>query len=355
MAVKLHPTCLACSDEPHTMDNRHLPDLPPGSVIFGKSSLMMELETKMRRVLGTNLPVLLQGESGTGRQTLSRFIHEHSKSVSGSYLKVNCVAESDIFRQSGLSTLVVDESRSDCTASASGLDLSSIGTLFLEDVAELSSKSQSHLFHSLPDEHDCGAGNQLNRWTKTRVISSTSSDLRREVNERRFRRDLFYRLAVVTLEVPPLRNRLDDLLIIADHLRQQYSQHFGLSVRPFPDKLVERMRHHNWPGNIRELENFVCRYVILGSEERVFRELGPGSETAPLRSAISASGTRLKDVTRRALANVEREMIMKALDQHQGNLKQAANSLGISYRTLINKMDQAGLPRTRHATRSGNK
>lgn len=145
---------------------------------------------------------------------------------------------------------------------------------------------------------------------------------------------------------------MDDLLIIAEHLRQQYSQNFGLPHRPFPDNLVERMHDHEWPGNIRELENFVCRYVILGPEDRVFRELSPSTETAAVPGVVSPGETLLKEVARRTLANVEREMIVKALDQHKGNLKRAAHTLGISYRTLMNKMDQAGLPRVRHAMKS---
>lgn len=330
------------------MDSDQLPDLPPSSVMFGTSCL--ELEGKIRRVLGTNLPVLLQGESGTGKSTLSRFIHANSKGVAGEYVRVNCAADSGTFLGSCLSTLVGNGSKPNVSTLPAGSD--SIGTLFLEDVAELSPKSQSRLFHSLPDEHAYGIDNPLNPWTTTRIVSSTSRNLRHEVNEGRFRRDLFYRLAVVTFEVPPLRNRMDDLLMIADHLREQYSQHLGLPSRPFPDNLVERMRCHDWPGNIHELDNFVCRYVILGAEGPGLSTLSPENETAATPGTGSPGDSLLKDVTRRTLENVEREMILRALTQHNGNLKHAAHSLGISYRTLLNKMDHIGLPRARHATRS---
>ncbi len=336
-------------DKPSKMDDNHLPELPPGSVIFGKSLLMSELEGKMRRVLGTNLPVLLQGESGTGKRTLSRFIHKHSKGIAGQYVRVNCAADSGTCLEYCLSTLVGNERKTNSDPLQGKVD--SIGTLFLEDLAELSPKSQMQLFHSLPDGHDCGTDNRPNPWTTTRVVSSTSRNLRHEVNEKRFRRDLFYRLAVVTFEVPPLRNRMNDLLIIADHLRLQYSKHFSLPSRAFPDSLVERMRYHDWPGNIHELENFVCRYVILGAEGQVLSLLSPENETAATPSTVSSGGKLLKDVTRRTQENVEREMILRALAQHNGNLKQAAHSLGISYRTLLNKMDNMGLPRVHHAVK----
>jgi DNA-binding NtrC family response regulator len=327
-----------------------VPSLPPDSVIFGKSSLMLELEAKVRRVLGTNLSILLQGESGTGKATLSKLIHKHSKGVAGSYIRVHCADNTDTLWDSLKPIFVANKLPTNSAISDSGLDSSSIGTLFLEDLGELSPKNQSQLFHSLPDEQDHRG--QPNPWTTTRIVSATARNLRQEVNENRFRRDLFYRLAVVTLELPPLRKRMDDLLVIARYFLEQYSENFGLPQRPFPAALVERMHRYGWPGNIRELENFICRYVILGSEEPILRELSPDKQTAVMPGTASPGGTLLKDVTRQALANVEREMILKALEHHQGKLKRAAQSLGISYRTLINKMDQMGLPRVRHAPRS---
>ncbi len=313
---------------------------------------MLELEGKMRRILSTNLPVLLQGESGTGKRILSKLIHKRSKKIVGPYIRVRCANDPGTLFESLRFTLVADEGQMGGTTFPSELDFSSIGTLFLEDVGELSPKSQLQLFHALPDGQGGATNDQPNPWTTSRIICATSRNLRQEVHEKRFRSDLFYRLAVVTLDVPPLRARMEDLLAIADHLRKQYSDSFGLPQRPFPEHVVRRMHYYEWPGNIRELENFVCRYVILGPDERVLHELGPdGDPTAP--AGTGASGDALlKDVTRRTLANVEREMIMKALDQNQGNLKRAAHTLGISYRTLMNKMDQAGLPRARHSMKS---
>ena len=333
------------------MDTNPFSELPPDSVIFGKSSPMLELQEKMRRVLSTNLPVLLQGESGTGKRIISQFIHKHSTRIAGPYIRVSCANDCGTLLDSFPFTIVPNDGQSNSTSLPSVLDFSAIGTLFLEDVGELSPKSQLKLFHALPDGQDCATINQTNPWTTARIICATARNLRQEVNEKRFRRDLFHRLAVVTFEIPPLRDRIDDLLIIAEHLRQHYSESFGLPQKPFPDHLVQRMHYHEWPGNICELENFVCRYVILGADERALRELGPNGDPAAMPGA-SAPETLLKDVTRRTLANVEREMIMKALNQNQGNLKRAAHALGISYRTLMNKMDQVGLPRARHATKS---
>lgn len=351
LSVALGPVPML--DEPNTMKNNQLTDVPPHTVIFGKSALMLELQNKLQRVLGTKLPILLQGESGAGKDTLSKFIHNNSRNIEGSRVKVNCSDNPSILLELVVPTLVENRPGPSDDIRATQVGLSSIGTLFLDEVGELSLTTQLRLLHSLPDGQDSGDAGNRNPWASTRLISATARNLRQEVNEKKFRRDLFYRLAVVTLEVPPLRNRLDDLLIIANYLRQIYCKNFELPEVPFPGWLIERMHKYEWPGNIRELENFVCRYVILGPEERVVHELDSHSAIAAARTIRTAEAP-LKEVTRRTLANVEREMIVKALDLHQGSLKRAAQTLGISYRTLMNKMDQAGLPRVRHATRSRN-
>ena len=334
------------------MDNNPVTDLPPDSVIFGKSSSMAELEGNVRRLLGMNLPIILQGESGAGKSILSKFIHNNSTAVAGPYVKVNCASDDGTLLEALASTLVEEERTNGDTFPAQ-LDLSYIGTLFLDEVGELSPKRQLQLVHLLPDRQGCGDNDPSSPCAKARIVGATARNLRQEVKEKRFRRDLFYRLAVVILEVPPLRHRRDDLPVIANHLRRLYSENFGLPDRPFSDKLIERMHEYGWPGNIRELENFVCRYVILGSEDRVLGEFDSNSENPRAPVTITPGETLLREVTRRTLANVEREMIVRALELHNGSLKRAAGTLGISYRTLINKMDQAGLPRTRHASKSG--
>ena len=246
------------TSEPNVSENNPLTELPPDSVIFGKSVLMLELEAKMRRVLSANLPILLQGESGTGKGILAKFMHNQSGNSFGPYVTVNCATVSSTLVE------VAAEERPANSTFPSHSEFSSGGTLFLDEVGELSSQGQMLLLNCLSASQETASSIQLKSESKVRIISSTACNLRQEVNEKKFRRDLFYRLAVVTLEVPALRNRLDDLLIIADHLRQRYSEKFGFPDRPFLKKLIERMHHYEWPGNIRELENFVCRYVVLG-------------------------------------------------------------------------------------------
>ena len=327
-------------------DKSQLTDLPPDSVIFGKSVLMLELEAKIKRVLSANLPILLQGESGTGKGILARFVHSQSGNRLRPYVTVNCAIVS-----STLVGVAAEDTPNNGTLPKQ-VKLSSIGTLFLDEVGELSSEGQLLLLNYVSAGQETPSSGQPNGGSKARIISSTSCNLRQQVNEKKFRKDLFYRLAVVTLEVPALRNRLDDLLIIANHLRRRYSEKLGFPDRPFLKKLIERMYHYEWPGNIRELENFVCRYVILGPDERVLHDLSSKRGSPAMQGIFVTGENLLKEVTKWALADVEREMIVKALELQNGSLKRAARVLGISYRTLMTKMDRAGLPRTRHPKKS---
>lgn len=339
------------SVEPHPLGSNRFTSLPPDSVIFGESVAMRELHRRLLRICGTNVPILLQGEGGVGKNLLSRFIHNQSVCV-GPYARINYASASGVMF--GSDALPVAEGQPGFIAASapSSVDFSSTGTLFLEEVGELSPELQLKLLQSLNGGHPCEDDIQPNQGPKARIISATTRNLRHEVQEGRFRGELFYRLAVVTLQVPPLRNRLDDLLIIADYLRRRYSESFGLPEKPFPKRLVERMHYYEWPGNIRELENFVCSYVVLGSDEGVLPELNSNRDAATVHGTIWPGEDSLKEVAKRTLAEVERQLMVKALDRHDGNLKKAAHTLGISYRTLMNKMDHMGLPRTRHFTKS---
>ncbi len=314
---------------------------------------MSGLYGRLKRICSTNLPVLLHGEGGVGKRLLSKFIHNHAIGIIGPYMRVDCAGSSGMELDRDLFLPVLSEPPSMDTEQAETSEVDSVGTLFLDEVGDLSPQCQLKLVHLLHKAELLGGG-QNSPGVSPRVICATTHNLRQEAREGKFRQELFYRLAVVALEVPPLKNRLDDLLIIGKYLRAYYSEKFGLPDKPFSKRLVERMHYYEWPGNIREFESFICRYVILGSDDRVLRDLSSNNDASSALGMIRPGDTLLKEVTRRTLAKVEREMIVKALDLHDSNLKKAANTLGISYRALINKMDQAGLPRAHHSGKTGN-
>ncbi len=313
---------------------------------------MSELHGRLKRICSANVPILLHGESGVGKALLSKFVHNHAIGIIGPYMRVDCAESSRTVLDRDLFPPVLGGSPSINAEPAEKSGIDSVGTLYLDEVGDSPPNFQVKLLQLLHESEREGGGRNCPS-IRPRIICATTRNLRQEAREGKFRQELFYRLAVVTLEVPPLRNRLDDLLTIAKYLRSYYSEKFGLPEKPFPKRLIERMHYYEWPGNIREFESFICRYVILGSDDRVLRDLSSNNDASSAFGMIRPGDTLLREVTKRTLARVEREMIVKALDLHNSNLKKAANTLGISYRTLINKMDQVGLPRAHHSSKDG--
>ena len=247
-----------------SLGNELLRDSPPDTVLFGRSEVMQQLRSKLVRVSPTTVPVLLQGEVGVGKSVLSQFIHCHSAYALGPYISINCAAL-------GGSSLIKDPFLS--LQSALGFvhpngddasPLSFFGTLFLEQVSELTPRLQQQLARSLAEADECTTREPHEVHEKVRIICSSTRNLHRDVKMGHFRRDLFHRLVVVAIDVPPLRNHLEDLPTIAEYLRLRHSAELAVAGPPFSGELLARMMTYPWPGNIRELENFVCRHVLLG-------------------------------------------------------------------------------------------
>src|ERR1035438_8008982 len=258
-----NPTCSliqAMRDSPELPGNDRYGDLPPDSVMFGSSEAMQQLRRKVMRICPTTVSVLLQGEAGVGKDLLARFIHHHSTGIVGPYVTVNCAA---------LSGQAVHNDRDASSEGGAGViyvlgqddvATSTMGTLFLNEVSEMTPQIQQRLSIPLADYNGFEGAEQESDDGKLRIICSSTRDLRREVKLGRFRRELFYRLAEVTINVPPLRNRTEDLPIISEYLRLRCCSRLGVADTPFPTGLLARMSRYSWPGNIRELENFVCQH-----------------------------------------------------------------------------------------------
>ena len=265
-------------DYPQPAGNHGYGDLPPDSVLFGSSEVMQQLRRKVMRICPTTVSVLLQGEVGVGKDLLARFIHHHSTGIVGPYVSVNCAAlagravHNDRFAPSedGAGVIFAREQEDIAT--------STMGTLFLDRVSELPPQIQQRLSSPLADYDEFECAEQECDDGKLRIISASTRDLRQEVKLGRFRRDLFYRLAEVTINVPPLRERTEDLPIISEYLRLRCCAQLGVADTQFPSDLLARMLLYSWPGNIRELENFVCQYVLLGSDRCAFPEAVSATE-----------------------------------------------------------------------------
>ena len=316
---------------------------PPESVVFGSTLFMQSLQRKMRVVASANVPVLITGESGTGKEILARMIHEQSPWNQGSFVKVNCPAIPGTLLESEL----FGYERGAFTGAHAGkpgrVEMAHHGSLFLDEIGEMELGIQAKLLQLLQDGQFVRIGGQETLKVNTRLICATNRDLEGEITAGRFRQDLFYRINVVQIRVPALRERPQDIPDLVNYFLEFYKNKFCVSPKPIRTSIVDMMQRYHWPGNIRQLENLIKRYVILGNEEAITTDLvgerGPVFDAAiPLDGKVS-----LKKITRDACRQLERKIIVKVLHAHNWNRQKAAKSLSISYRALLYKIKETGI------------
>jgi two-component system response regulator AtoC len=317
--------------------------LPPESVVFGKSRLMQMAREKVDRVAGTNIPVLIQGESGTGKEIFAQILHVWAPWLDGPFVKVNCPAIPSTLLESELFGYEKGAFTGAYGSKPGRVEMAHRGTLFLDEIGELDSGLQAKLLQLLQDGQFCRIGAQEDKRVEARVVCATNRSLEREIEAGRFRQDLFYRINVVNLQLPPLRERREDIPLLVEHFVNMYSEAFKIPAKPLSEHLMGLLQKFRWPGNIRQLENVIKRYVILGSEEEIRSELAEyGSSCSDLNVPTDGS-ISLKKITRAAVREMERGIILRVLREHHWNRKKAARALGISYRALLYKLKQAGV------------
>jgi two-component system response regulator AtoC len=323
-------------------------NLPPEQVIFGQSEAMRKLRVRVDKVAGAQVPVLLLGESGVGKEVIARYLHAKSPWRMGQFVKVNCPAipgtllESELFGYEKGAFTGANGMKPGRVEAAEG------GALFLDEIAEIEGDIQAKLLQLLQDGRYSRIGGQEEMHTEVRVICATHRDLEEEIRSGKFRQDLYFRINVVTLQLPPLRERIEDLEFIVHYFMEHYQREYQRQVSRISSGTIQLMKQHPWPGNIRELENMVKRFVILGSEDVITSEMVHHSSMAssfelPLDGSIS-----LKKMTRQATQELERRVILRVLEANGWNRKRAARELSISYRALLYKIHQAGLPPKRN-------
>jgi len=327
--------------------NARLGGLPSEEIIFGRSGAMISIRQKVQKVLGTDVPILIQGENGTGKGLLAQYIHSRSAMSSGAFVKVNCAAipgallESELFGYE-------KGSFTDAHASKPGyVEMAHRGTLFLDEIADLDLSLQAKVLQLLQDGHFSRIGDKQERRAETRIICATNRDLRAEIEAGRFRHDLFYRINVISINLPSLRERREDVALLADYFLGQLNARFERDTPPFSREDIESLSNREWRGNIRELENVVARYAILGSLDTVEPERPPRpSPMATYRAGVDGT-IPLKRIAKQAIREMEGNLILMALRENKWNRRKAALALNISYRALIYKIREAGLsPKT---------
>jgi len=326
-------------------------EIPPEAVIFGHSEAMLAVRERLNRLANANVPVLIQGESGTGKDIIARMIHQRSPWKTGPYVKVNCPAIPGTLLESELFGYEKGAFTGAYGTKPGRVEMAHRGTLFLDEISELDLGLQSKLLQLLQDGQFCRIGAQEDKKVEVRVVCATNRILEDEIENGTFRQDLFYRINVVNLRLPALRERRADVEELAVYFLEYYNRKFNARARPLSPELIGILQKYHWPGNIRELENLIKRYVILGSEEVITSELS-SHEPEYFNPDIPIDGPiSLKKITRQAVRELERKIILKVLQANHWNRKQAARALSISYRALLYKIRDAGLPSNRSVRR----
>ena len=319
-------------------------DLPPEEIIFGRTPAMKQIRDKFFKVMDSDAPVLVRGESGAGKEVVVKLMHLRSRRRSGPLVKVHCpsiphsLLESELFGYEAGAFTGANRSKLGRVEAAHG------GTLLLDEIAELDAASQAKLLQVLQDGQVFPIGAQEGKPVQVRTICATHRPLERDIRNGTFRPDLFYRINVVTFHLPPLRERREDIPDLIRYFTTFYARKYGQCVKPLSDYCLRLLQERDWPGNIRELENLVNRYAILGSEAVVTDEsYGPleSPEPAPPEGQVVS----LREAARQAARAAERRLIMQVLNANRGNRKKTAQLLKVSYRALLYKIKEVGIPR----------
>src|SRR5205085_10321844 len=244
-----------------------LGDLPPEVVVFGQTEAMQAVRSRLDKVAGANVPVLVHGESGTGKDIIARMIHGYSPWKSGPFVKVNCPAIPGTLLESELFGYEKGAFTGAYGSKPGRVEMAHRGTLFLDEISELDLALQSKLLQLLQDGQFCRIGAQEDKKVEVRVVCATNRRLEEEIETGTFRQDLYYRINVVNLHMPPLRDRRGDIPELVEYFLEYYNRKYNCRARMLSGELMNSLQKYRWPGNIREPENLIKRYVILGNED----------------------------------------------------------------------------------------
>jgi two-component system nitrogen regulation response regulator NtrX len=324
------------------LENRDLKkQLTPRSVIVGESIPMKALRQQIQIMAPTNGRVLIYGESGTGKELVAHAIHSQSLRKDEMFVEVNCAAipedliESELFGHRKGSFPAATGDKEGKFQKANG------GTLFLDEIGDMSLKTQSKVLRTLDEQRFTPVGSDEPITVDARVIASTNKDLEDEISKGNFREDLFYRLNVIPFSVPPLRERTEDVPLLARHFLKDFSAAYGRRPREITDDAIETLMRYSWPGNVRELRNVIERIVIMNPTTSRFdrKHLPPLVHRDGSRRASGSEFSTLHQ----ARAAYERDYILKKLDEHHGNVSRTAEVLGLERSHLYRKMKTLGI------------
>jgi two-component system, NtrC family, response regulator AtoC len=338
---------MTCTATPTSGFLEPIPDLPPENVIFGNSPVMGKIRQKLSKAAGANIAILLRGQSGTGKEVIAKLIHSQSPWRNGPFVKVSCPAIPGTLVESELFGYEKGAFTGAYGVKPGRIELAHRGTLFLDEIGEMDPSLQAKLLQLLQDGEFNRIGAAGDRRIDVRFVCATNRSLEQEIKSGNFRQDLFYRINVLTIQLPRLRDRRDDIPTLVAYFMGVHSRRLGRPAPPLSERLLTDLMKYSWPGNIRELENLIKSYVIFGSEEDLRSAMREVDEDFFDPQIPSNGVVSLKKVVRAATKRLERTIILKTLEIHHWNRRKAARSLSISYAGLLCKMREIGLPPTR--------
>jgi two-component system response regulator AtoC len=323
--------------------------------LFGDNPKMLEVRKMIEQVADTDITVLIRGESGTGKELVARGLYSLSGRRTYPFVKVNCAALPSELLESELFGFEKGAFTGALRRKLGKFEYANHGTIFLDEISEMHPGLQAKLLQVLQDGEFSRLGGESDVRVDTRIIAATNRNLEEAVKDGSFREDLYYRLNVVTVNLPPLRDRIDAVPLLVDHFLTKYNEQYKKDLGELTDSTVKVMHEYHWPGNVRELENMVKRMVVLGNEQTVLQEIamrGKPEETTKGETAgfdldalgvDFSDGVDLKAISKRASQIAEKRVIDKVLQQTRWNRKEAALRLQISYKALLYKMKENGL------------
>lgn len=345
----------ACEANEADISSDDVEQVSDDNFFIGISPIMRKLRAQAVLLAEANVPVLILGESGCGKETMARLLHKLSVRSGFEFARVNCAAlPSDLLERE-----LFGYQRDGAAGTKAGkLEFCAKGTILLDEITEMSADLQANLLQVLQNRRFVRPGTSDLVEVDVRILAASSANMEHALSESRLREDLYYRLSAYTIHVPPLRERREELPLLSRHFMHQLAKHYGLSPRSFSPAIIEACQSYSWPGNLRELENFVKRYLMVGDRELAFEKthsdadetnqnvafsaprrlkLVPPSITPPGGTA-AASGS-LKSLVESVKLEAERNAIAAALEKTGWNRKAAARLLKVSYRTLLYKIE----------------
>src|SRR5438270_5713079 len=327
-------------------------DLGDETFFVAASANMRKLRSQAALVANVDIPVLMLGESGTGKEVMARLIHKLSPRAHRMFLKVNCAAVPADLLESELFGYEAGAFTGANHAKPGKFELSNKGTIMLDEIGEMPPSLQAKLLHVLQDQQFSRLGGRSVIKVDVRILAATNINIPEALASKRLREDLYYRLNAFTLQLPPLRERKEEIPILLKHFMSRMSEQYARPPLALSPNMLQACQEYSWPGNLRELNNFIKRYLVLGDEKLAVQELhpktdgsGPRADLAPRNGNEPAGG--LKSLARSAKDEAEAEAIAKALDETNWNRKQAAALLQISYKALLYKIRQYGIAQSK--------